>query len=76
MRSWMWHKETVVQMTAALLAALGGTECNPQRKQGELTLGGREERCWTEVELGKGEERCLCLSSTVFFFFFCQYSNH
>lgn len=75
MRSWMWHKETVVQMTAALLAALGGTECNPQRKQGELTLGGREERCWTEVELGKGEERCLCLSSTVFFFF-CQYSNH
>ena len=30
-----------------------------QGQQGELRLGRREKRCWTEVEPGKGEERCF-----------------
>lgn len=42
------------------LVGLGRTECNPQGKQGELTSGRGKERCWTEVELGMGEERCFC----------------
>lgn len=51
-----------------LVGCLGRDRGNPQGKQGELTLGRWEESCWTEVELGKGEERCFCVCFVDFFF--------
>lgn len=50
-----------------LVGCLGRDRGNPQGKQGELTLGRWEESYWTEVELGKGQERCFCVCFVDFF---------